>query len=197
MQQLMFTSHSQPVVLPDTPDCGMIYMEWQNSSRTPHNTITTATLKCSYNYAMMGQIPDDNGMSVYIHDGPMAIAKRTGGAVFCNTTSGYGIQRDGASCFDIGASGPIFKESILVCARRPVFSFFLRPFSQKIAFLFLCTELAHLPVLVGFFQPIHTRMLNQLQNKMGIKPTPGNPSEHDVTKLHLHVTPHPFLHTRV
>ena len=57
---------------------------------------------------MMGQIPDDNRMSVYIYDGPITIAKRTGGAVFCNTTSEYGIQRDGASCFDIGASGPIF-----------------------------------------------------------------------------------------
>ena len=48
-------------------------------------------------------------MFVYIHNGLMAIAERTGGAVFCDTTSGYGIQRDGASCFDIGASEPIFK----------------------------------------------------------------------------------------
>ena len=196
-QQLMFTSHFRPVVLPNTPGCGMIYEERQNSSRMPHNTVTTAMQKCSYNYAMVGQIPGDNGMSVYIHDGPMAIAKRTGGAVFCNTTSGYEIQKDGASCFGIGASGPIFKENILVCARRPVFSSFLWPFSQKIAFLFLCTELAHLPVPAGFSQAIHTRTLNQLQNKMGIRPTPENPPEHDVTKLYLHMTPHPFLHTRV
>ena len=84
-----------------------------------------------------------------------------------------------------------------ICARRPVFFFFLWPFSHKITFLFLGTELARLPVLVGFFQPIHTHALSQLQNKVGIKPTPGNPPEHDVTKLHLHMTPHPFLHTRV
>ena len=84
-----------------------------------------------------------------------------------------------------------------ICARRPVFSFFLWPFSHKITFLFLGTELARLPVLVGFFQPIHTHTLSQLQNKVGIKPTPGNPPEHDVTKLHLHMTPHPFLHTHV
>ena len=97
-------------------------------------------------------------MFIYIHDGPMTIMKRTGGAVFCDTTSGYGIQRDGASCFDIGASEPIFKENILICARRPVFSFFLWPFSHKITFLFLGTELARLPVLVGFFNPsTHTR----------------------------------------
>ena len=44
---------------------------------------------------------------------------------------------------------------------------------------------------------IHTHTLNQLQNKMGIKPTPGNPPEHDATQLRLYMTPHPFLHTRV
>jgi hypothetical protein len=157
MQQLMFTSHFQPVVLPDTPGCGMIYVEWQNSSRTPHNTITTATLKCSYNFDVMGQMPSSGRMPIHAHDGPMTNAKQTRGAVFCSTTSEYGMKRDGASCFDIDASGPIFKENILARARRPVFSSFLRPFSQKIAFLFLCTELAHLPVLIGFFQPIHTR----------------------------------------
>lgn len=53
-------------------------------------------------------------MFIYIHDGPMTIMKRTGGAVFCDTTSGYGIQRDGASCFDVGASEPTFKENILI-----------------------------------------------------------------------------------
>jgi hypothetical protein len=102
------------------------------------------------------------------------------------------MKRDGASCFDIGASGPIFKESILACARRPVFSSFLRPFSQKLAFLFLRTKQAHLPVLIDFFQPIHTRTLNQLQNNIGIKPTPGNLLGYDVTKPRLHMTSHPL-----
>ena len=46
-------------------------------------------------------------------------------------------------------------------------------------------------------RPHMAHTLNQLQNKIGIKPTTGNPPGHDVTKLHLHMTPHPFLHTRV
>ena len=131
MQQLMSTSHFRPVDLPNTPSYGTTYVKCQNSSRMPHNTIATATQKYSYNYVMRQQIPNDNKMFIYIHDGPMTIMKRTGGAVFCDTASGYEIQRDGTSCFDIGASGPIFKENILVCARRPVFSSFLWPFSQK------------------------------------------------------------------
>ena len=57
----------------------------QNSSRMPHNTITTSTQKYSYNYVMRQQIPNDNKMFIYIHDGPMTIVKRTGGAVFCDT----------------------------------------------------------------------------------------------------------------
>ena len=140
-------------------------------------------------------------MFIYIHDGPMTIMKRTGGAVFCDTTGGYGIQRDEASCFDVGASEPTFKENNLICAQQPSFSFFLWPFSYKITFLFLDTEPARLPArlpfLVGFFQPTHTHTLNRLQNKLGIKPTPGSPPEHDVTKLHLHMTSHPLLYTHV
>ena len=74
---------------------------------------------------------------------------------------------------------------------------FLWPFSHKITFLLLGTELARLPALVGFLQPIHIHTLSQLQHKMGIKPIPENPPEHDVTKLLLHMTSHPLLHTRV
>jgi hypothetical protein len=192
----MFTSHFQPVILPTTPGCGIVYVKWQNSSHTPHNMTKTAKQKYSYNYAMMGQIPDDNRMSVYMYDGPITIEKRTGGAVFCDTTSDYGIQRDGASCFDIGASGPISKENVSACAQQPVFSSFLRPFSQKIAFL-LCTKLAHLPALISLFQPIHTHTLNQLHSNIGIRPTLDNPLEHDVMELRLHMTSHPFLHTRI
>ena len=70
-------------------------------------------------------------MFIYIHDGPMTIMKRTGGAVFCDTTSGYGIQRDGASCFDTGASEPTFKENNLICAQQPSFSFFSGLFLTK------------------------------------------------------------------
>ena len=132
---------------------------------------------------MRQQIPNDNKMFIYIHDGPMTIMKRTGGAVFCDTTSGYGTQRDGASCFDTGASEPTFKENNLICAQQPSFSFFLWPFSYKITFPFLDTTLACLPFLVGFFYPTHTHTLNRLQNKVGIKPTPGSPPGHDVTKL--------------
>ena len=61
----------------------------------------------------------------------------------------------------------------------------------------LVMELTRLPVLVGFFKPIHTHTLIRLQNKVGTKPTPENTPGHGVTKLHLHMTPHPFLHTRV
>ena len=32
-------------------------------------------------------------MFIYIHDGPMTIMKRTGGAVFCDTTGGYKEMR--------------------------------------------------------------------------------------------------------
>ena len=162
----------------------MIYVEWQNSSRTPHNTITTDTLKRSYNYAMMGQMPDGGRMPIYAHDGPITIAKQTRGAVFCSTTSEYGMKRDGASCFDMGHHvltsthrGHFFKESILARARRPVFSSFRRPFSQKAAFLFLHTKLAHLPVPIGLFRPIHTHTLNQLQKKRRNKTNPRKPAQ--------------------
>ena len=120
--------------------------------------------------------------------------KTDGGVVFCSTTNEYGMKRDGASCFDINASGPIFKENILARVRRPFFSSFLRPFSRKTTFLFLHTKIAHLPVPVGLFRPIHKP--SQLQHKIGIKPTSGNPPEHDATKPRLHMTPHPLLHTR-
>ena len=118
----------------------------------------------------------------------------------CSTTNEYGMKRDGESCFDINASEPNFEENISARIRRPFSPFFLWPFSKKTTFLFLRTKLAHLPVPVDFFRPIHTHKPSQLQNKIGIKPTPGNPPENGVTKLRLHMTPPPapfFAHTHM
>ena len=133
-------------------------------------------------------------MSVYIYDGPITIATRTGGAVFCNTTSEYRVHKNGASCFDIGTSGPIFKENISVCTHQSIFLLFSLAFfsKTKTAFL-LCTKLAHLPALIGLFQPTHIHTLNQTHSNIGIRPTLENPLERDVIKLRLHMASHPIL----
>ena len=173
----MFTSRFRPVALPNIPECGMTYVEWQNSSHTPRNAITTATLKYSYSCGscdMMERTSNRGKMPILICNEPITDTKRMGGAGFDGTPNEYGIRGDGESCSDIRTSGPNFKGIFLVHARWPNFPFFHWPFSRKTIFL-LQTTPVHLPAPADYGRPTHKHKPRRPSSKPRVDPTPRKP----------------------